>query len=368
MLSIVLLVVFDCVWSTCALRFPPVRSASNQMRGTCRVLPIVLIPLPPRMDMPIQTCVRTTPWFRAYMDNVDPTDMDKTQSPLDRLRLLDGRHPHGRHGLREQDRRAVCRRRPLLVPGSARPNLLLPRSDPTRTRIPPLRTTSPASLGRSSIFGGSAGALSCSCHSTPRWRKPKLLIRGKVTRNPDADACSPVIPGRGGDFWPVDGRQASQIPRFRVFLRLCLHEDMHRNLEGCVERDLVSLKCMLPRRFGKFFLSRNSTERRRCLDPKRHVKQRLSYFFHQEKQVWHENPASGLVLIEGHSVHIFSGHSEKNLTVSVDGGDRQTMKNSQSTVFLLDSGVSVVGLVVAQEPASAGPDSLGPCEHQWDKG
>ena len=155
----------------------------------------------------------------------------------------------------------------------------------------------------------------------------------------------------------MDGRQASQIPRFRVFLRLCLHEDMHRNLEGCVERDLVSLKCMLPLRFGRFF-SLETQRKGDAVSTPNVTSSSDSLIFSTKKNKSGTKTSIWPVLIEGHNVHIFSGHSEKNLTVSVDDGDRQRMENSQSTVFLLDPGVSVVGLVVAQEPASAGPDSL----------
>jgi hypothetical protein len=64
--------------------------------------------------------------------------------------------------------------------------------------------------------------------------------------------------------------------------------------------------------------------------------------------------------VGGKTVQIFSGslESEKNFTVSIDGGPRRRIENADSTVFHDDEDMSVVGAVKSEDPEHWRPDAV----------
>ena len=59
-------------------------------------------------------------------------------------------------------------------------------------------------------------------------------------------------------------------------------------------------------------------------------------------------------------MQIFSGflESQKNFTVSIDGGPRQRIENAEHTVFHEDDDLSVVGAVKSDDPEHWRPDAV----------
>jgi len=64
--------------------------------------------------------------------------------------------------------------------------------------------------------------------------------------------------------------------------------------------------------------------------------------------------------VGGRTVQIFSGslESQKNFTVSIDGGPRQRIENAEHTVFHEDDDLSVVGAVKSDDPEHWRPDAV----------